>query len=201
MNTKEKILLVSLDLFSKNGFDATSTSDIANVLKMTKGALYKHFENKEDILNTIIHLMEVKDYEHAQEFNVPTKILKEDGEEYLKTTFTNVIDFSIKQFAFWGEDEFASKFRKMVTIEHYKKSGLNDLYSNYFVLGPYQYVLDIFNTLNITNASALALKLCSTMFYLYSVYDINPELAKKEFANFIKQFKKEGKENELSKKQ
>lgn len=200
MDTKEKVLLVSLDLFSKNGFEATSTSDIASKLGITKGALYKHFKNKEDILNTIIHLMEVKDYEHAQEFNVPTKVLKEDEKEYLKTTFYNVIDFSIKQFSFWSEDEFASKFRKMVTIEHYKNSGLNDLYSNYFVLGPYQYVLDIFNTLHINNASALALKLCSTMFYLYSVYDINPKLAKKEFANFIKDFKKEGKENELSKK-
>lgn len=200
MDTKEKVLLVSLDLFSKNGFEATSTSDIASKLGITKGALYKHFKNKEDILNTIIHLMEVKDYEHAQEYNVPTNVLKEDEEEYLKTSFKNVIDFSIKQFAFWSEDEFASKFRKMVTIEHYKNSGLNDLYSNYFVLGPYQYVLDIFNTLHITNASALALKLCSTMFYLYSVYDINPKLAKKEFANFIKDFKKEGNENELSKK-
>ena len=46
MNTKEKILLISLHLFAQNGYEATSVADIAEAVGVTKGALYKHFKNK-----------------------------------------------------------------------------------------------------------------------------------------------------------
>lgn len=44
--TKETIIKVSLQLFAERGFDAVSTSMIANQLGITKGALYRHFESK-----------------------------------------------------------------------------------------------------------------------------------------------------------
>lgn len=55
--TKEQIMEVSLELFSQNGFLGTSMSDIASQLKITKGALYKHYESKQKILERIIEHM------------------------------------------------------------------------------------------------------------------------------------------------
>ena len=48
-STKEEIMTVALHLFAKNGYEAVSVSQIAGVLGMTKGALYRHYENKRDI--------------------------------------------------------------------------------------------------------------------------------------------------------
>ena len=52
-NTKEKILETALELFAAKGYEAVSVSDIAGKLGMTKGALYKHYTNKQH-LNTIV---------------------------------------------------------------------------------------------------------------------------------------------------
>lgn len=44
--TKEAILKASAQLFNIQGYKATSISDITKELGMTKGAIYRHFENK-----------------------------------------------------------------------------------------------------------------------------------------------------------
>jgi AcrR family transcriptional regulator len=48
--TRERILDVAQDLFTRQGYDKTSLRDIAERLKITKAALYYYFERKEDIL-------------------------------------------------------------------------------------------------------------------------------------------------------
>ena len=53
-DTKEQILMTSLKLFAKDGYEAVSVSDIAGKLGITKGALYKHYKNKRDIFDSII---------------------------------------------------------------------------------------------------------------------------------------------------
>src|SRR6202042_2418121 len=48
--TRERILDIALELFTEQGYEATSLRDIAERLGFTKAALYYHFERKEDIL-------------------------------------------------------------------------------------------------------------------------------------------------------
>lgn len=48
--TQKAIVAVAADLFAQKGFGATSLDDIAERLGATKGALYYHIKNKEDIL-------------------------------------------------------------------------------------------------------------------------------------------------------
>ena len=55
---KEKILIKSLELFSKKGFDAVSVSMISEGLGISKGALYKHYESKRAIFEAIVKRME-----------------------------------------------------------------------------------------------------------------------------------------------
>jgi AcrR family transcriptional regulator len=49
-STRERILDVSLDLFTERGYGDTSLREVADELGFTKAALYYHFEKKEDIL-------------------------------------------------------------------------------------------------------------------------------------------------------
>ena len=52
--TKDQIMETALKLFSQNGFPGTSMSDIASQVGITKGALYKHYESKQEILEQIL---------------------------------------------------------------------------------------------------------------------------------------------------
>ena len=54
-NTKEKILEVATNLFLTKGYEQTTISDIINGLDgLTKGAIYHHFESKEDIFEAVV---------------------------------------------------------------------------------------------------------------------------------------------------
>ena len=52
-NTKERITEAALELFAHSGYSGTSMSDIAQRLGITKGALYKHYTSKQEILDSI----------------------------------------------------------------------------------------------------------------------------------------------------
>ena len=53
-NTKQEILDASLSLFSVQGFEATSISQITDAVGIRKASLYSHFENKRAILEALI---------------------------------------------------------------------------------------------------------------------------------------------------
>lgn len=69
--TKERILEAALELFAEKGYLGASMSDIANRLGITKGALYKHYTGKQEILDSIVERMNQMDYERAQECEMP----------------------------------------------------------------------------------------------------------------------------------
>ncbi len=52
--SRERILEAAIHLFAKKGFASTSTQDIAKAARMTPGALYWHFESKEDLLIAVV---------------------------------------------------------------------------------------------------------------------------------------------------
>ena len=55
--TRRRILASALTLFTKKGYDHTTFTDIAARLKMTKGAVYWHFESKEALLMALLDEM------------------------------------------------------------------------------------------------------------------------------------------------
>ena len=55
--TRERILASALALFAKKGYVHTTFTDIAARLKMTKGAVYWHFESKQALLMALIDEM------------------------------------------------------------------------------------------------------------------------------------------------
>ena len=52
-NTKQEILEAALDLFSVQGFKATSVSQIADAVGIRKASMYSHFESKQEILDAM----------------------------------------------------------------------------------------------------------------------------------------------------
>lgn len=52
--TKRRIFQISMDLFAKKGYDATSIEEITSIVGIAKGTLYYHFSSKEQILEFLI---------------------------------------------------------------------------------------------------------------------------------------------------
>ncbi|MGQ1948444.1 TetR/AcrR family transcriptional regulator [Geofilum sp. OHC36d9] len=54
-NTKELIIEKASELFLTKNYEAVSINEISKVCGLTKGALYHHFVNKEDLFNDVIN--------------------------------------------------------------------------------------------------------------------------------------------------
>ncbi|MFC4139120.1 MULTISPECIES: TetR/AcrR family transcriptional regulator [unclassified Microbacterium] len=48
--SRDQVLRIAVALFNEQGYDATSVSDLATRLGLTKSALYHHFDSKEQLL-------------------------------------------------------------------------------------------------------------------------------------------------------
>lgn len=173
---KEKILNKSLELFSSKGFDAVSISMISEGLGISKGALYKHYENKRAIFDAIIRRMEENDYAMSSDFDLPTDIFCKMPEAYKGSSLEQLFSFTFAMFFYWTENDFASKFRRMISIEQYSSPEMSDLFQQYLGKGPLAYVADIFrNVLPLKktdkSAQALSLEFYAPVFMLISIYD------------------------------
>ena len=187
-NRKEEILIVALHLFARDGYEAVSVSQIAGELDMTKGALYRHYKSKRDIFDCIVQRMEQQDGEQARENEVPEESIEKTPEEYQNVSLDDFVEYSKSMFEYWTEDDFASSFRKMLTIEQFRSEEMQKLYQQYLVVGPASYVKDLFESIGIVNAKDKAARFYSVMFFYYSIYDgaSDKEKAKVEFVSAIK---------------
>lgn len=177
-NRKEEILIVALHLFARDGYEAVSVSQIAGELDMTKGALYRHYKSKRDIFDSIVRRMEQQDGEQARENEVPQESIEKTPEEYLNVSLDDFVEYSKSMFEYWTEDDFASSFRKMLTIEQFRSEEMQNLYQQYLVSGPAEYVKDLFKNMEIKNPEENAVKFYANMFFYYSMYDGAADKAK-----------------------
>ena len=177
-NRKEEILIVALHLFARDGYEAVSVSQIAGELDMTKGALYRHYKSKRDIFDSIVKRMEQQDSEQARENEVPEGSIEKTPEEYHNVSLDDFVEYSKSMFEYWTEDDFASSFRKMLTIEQFRSEGMQKLYQQYLVSGPAGYVKDLFKNMKIKDPEENAVKFYANMFFYYNVYDGAADKAK-----------------------
>lgn len=182
-DTREKILMTALRLFAKDGYEAVSVSTIAGELGMTKGALYKHYKNKRDIFDSIVERMYQMDAERAEKYEVPKVKYEIWPEAYKNQSIEKIMDFTIAQFFFWTEDDFASDFRKMLILEQYRNTEMAELYSQCIVAGPVSYMEDLFRdltkqgVLRKENPRQLAVEFYAPLFLLINMFDKNGEKA------------------------
>ena len=177
-NRKEEILIVALHLFARDGYEAVSVSQIAGELDMTKGALYRHYKSKRDIFDCIVQRMEQQDSEQARQNEVPEESIEKVPEEYQNVSVEDFVGYSKSMFEYWTKDDFASSFRKMLTLEQFRNEEMQNLYQQYLVSGPAGYVKDLFKNMKIKDPEENAVKFYANMFFYYSLYDGAADKAK-----------------------
>ena len=192
-NRKEEILNVALHLFARDGYEAVSVSQIAGALGMTKGALYRHYKSKKDIFDCIVKRMEQGDSDQAADYDMPEDDKADMPEKYEAVSLSDFVEYSKSMFEYWTEDDFASSFRKMLTIEQFRNDEMQELYQQYLASGPVSYVKDLFESMDIENVNDKAVRFYAVMYFYYSAYDgaRDKEKVKKEFEAAINNMAKE----------
>ena len=125
-DTKERILAAALEMFSQNGYAGTNIRELSASLGLVKSGVYKHFESKEAIWNTLLD--ELIAYYEAR-FGSPEHLppVPDSPKELVDLTM-HMVDFTV-------HDETVIKTRKMLTIEQFRDDRARALATKYFLTG------------------------------------------------------------------
>ena len=122
-NTKQEILKASLELFSVQGFEATSISQIADAVGIRKASLYSHFDSKQAILDAIVK--EVLEQYGKHSIFARANWEKDSGN--LPLTADEAVRMIQGQIRYILHDPAISRSRKMLVIEQFQNPSLAKL--------------------------------------------------------------------------
>jgi AcrR family transcriptional regulator len=120
-NTTDKIFEAAIDLFAQKGYDSVSIRDIAKVVGIKESSIYKHYINKEEILQKIIKYPLSKIYTIAQRDDSTEQLIAKEGVDGFLTDCGNV-------FASWMSDEKTVKILRIFYIELYHNDQIAQSY-------------------------------------------------------------------------
>ncbi|MGM9889548.1 MAG: TetR/AcrR family transcriptional regulator [Floccifex porci] len=144
MDTKQRILLEALRLFSKRGYDAVSVEQIASAVGIKAPSLYKHYKSKKDIFDAIFEDTAKRYEEFIQTISIPVTDSKQDVVVFENITAEDLVQKVKSLIEYSLHDEYTSKFRKMMTIEQFRSPELSKLYSDRYVNQIQNYHTDLF---------------------------------------------------------
>ena len=122
-NTKQEILDAALELFSLQGFEATSISQIAGAVGIRKASLYSHFESKQAILDAIVKEV----LEQYEEHSLFARADWEKDTGGLPQTADDAVQMIQGQIRYILHDPAISRGRKMLVIEQFRNRSLAGL--------------------------------------------------------------------------
>ena len=122
--TKDRIIFESLKLFSKDGFDATSTRAIARSIDCSDAVIYKHFKSKQEILDAIIKIC-------SDRIAAKSQMVKIE-----EMCWEDVENICLGMFEIQTTDEWIVPFRKLLLIEQFKNPKLEAIYRDVFINRP-----------------------------------------------------------------
>ena len=122
-NTKQEILDAALELFSVQGFEATSIAQIAGAVGIRKASLYSHFENKQAILDALVQEV----LEQYEEHSLFARADWEKDAGSLPQTPDDAVQMIQGQIRYILHEPAISRARKMLVIEQFQNRSLAKL--------------------------------------------------------------------------
>ncbi len=167
MNTKEKIFDVSLDLFSKKGYDSVSLREIAENVGIKKSSIYSHYPSKEAILMDIFEYF-TNQFEYGELLNSKDLMLSRDNEILLENPeqFYHMGSEAIKEML---SQERNLKIWKLIFIQMHYNENIRIFFQNEILVKPLLFWNGFFTILK---ENGIIKKEC------------NPKLLAKEYYSF-----------------
>ena len=172
MDTKSKILEVSLALFAQKGFDGVSVRE---------SALYKHYKKKEDILDKIVEEMILIIRKTYEQQRVPESLEIEVAEGYRNITEEQLCEMSWNIFKMFTEDPKLSNFRKLLVQEQFHNKAFAECYYKFFLEGviysqPKTFMQMVNNGFfRKVDERIIALQFYGPILLLFQLYDCEPQ--------------------------
>ena len=159
-STKQRILGIAIDLFSQYGFKDVSMREIAGEVGIKASSLYKHYESKEAILESI--------FAFFQEKLRQTEIVIPDFK-----TLNEYFTLAYEQFKKIMWEPTVLKIAKIITMEQLRSSTAREFLLQEMTVKPVQAtkcVLDMMHAqgmIDNVNTQVLAEEYCAYIVYLY----------------------------------
>lgn len=121
--TKNKILETSIDLFSRKGFNGVSIRTITKEVGIKESSLYNHFQNKEEILETIFEVFRNEFQKTIPPVHLLDQILDASSlEQFFEKGFENIKNHV--------DDRTNEKLWRILYIEHYRDPLAREIFLN-----------------------------------------------------------------------
>jgi len=181
MDTKKKIIEVSLALFAQKGFDGVSVREIAKEVGVRESALYKHYKNKEDILDKIVEEM-ISSIRNGYELrHVPETLTEGVAEGYRNISEEQLCEMSWSIFKMFTEEPKLSNFRRLLMREQFHNKTFAKYYDKFFIEGVIDSQAKTFLQLvdsglfRKADERIIALHFYGPIMLLFQQYDCEPE--------------------------
>ena len=180
VNTKQEILKAALDLFSVQGYEATSVSQIADAVGIRKATMYSHFASKQDILEGLMA-------EISEQYGKHSIFIHTDwndsafAEAKRNLSAEDVEQLVFKQIRYILHDPMISKARKMLTIEQFRNAQMAKLQTERNYANVMKYFTELMRffisrgKLKDCDAEIMAAELCLPVSVWINLCDREPE--------------------------
>jgi len=125
-DTRERILLAALEMFSQNGYAGTNIRELAASLGMGKSSMYRHFESKVQIWNTLLDRMIAY---YGERFGSPERLPP------VPDSLEGLVEMTMRMVNFTVRDEKIVMTRKVLAIEQFRDDRARALASRHFLTG------------------------------------------------------------------
>lgn len=182
--TKKIILDEALSLFAINGYEGVTVADIANAVGIKAPSLYRHYKSKQDIFDAILTEMEERYKKQVTTMQMNGMDADKDIGLFMNISEEQLIDMGKGLFLYFLHDDYALKFRRMLTIEQYRNQKLSALYAKQYVDDPLSYQGMLFGFLSGSgdmkqeNPQIMALQFYAPMYLMLTSCDCHPEREK-----------------------
>lgn len=180
-DTKQKILVKALELFSIKGYDAVSVGEIAKAVGIKAPSLYNHFPSKQAIFEEIVEATAAQYEKDTDSIDIHVQNVKADVSEFMEITEQELFEKVQWIFSYSIHNETISRFRRMMTIEQFRSPELAKLYSTRYVDRVVAYHAEIFRNLIAAgiiaeqDSDVLALMYMAPVVTLIGICDRQPE--------------------------
>ncbi len=179
--TKKVILEEALGLFAIDGYEGVSVADIANAVGIKAPSLYKHYKSKQDIFEAILVEMSERYQKQMVAMQMNGTNANIDAELFLNISEEQLIHMGKGLFLYFLHDDYARKFRRMLTIEQYRNQKLSAFYSKQYIEDPLSYQGMLFGFLvrvgvmKQESPQIMALHFYAPMYLMLTLCDCHPE--------------------------
>lgn len=182
-----------MTLFSRNGYDGVSMRDIASAVGIKAASIYNYFAGKEELLDEIVLEMDRR-YQQAGK-NIPATA-EEAAIFFSQITTASLVYMASELFLYFLQDEYASRFRRLVTMEQFRNPRVLQVFLSHFIHDPLHFQAGLFQVLiqqgkfKPADSEIAALQFYAPIFLLLNQYDStnDPSIALDALRRHVEQF-------------